>query len=311
MAYSEVDSNNLNAGKPGREDDFKQLNENIKDVEARLNNLESGGARVIIFNSVINVDVNRVGSCQLTLLTAAQFIARYGKKWAFAAGQSLTTKDLGLLYGATMPTLGNAFLRILGGGRSIGSYQSDDTRSHVHDQKFPNVDDTYDRLIETPSNNTGVGGYATVNTAFHGLIGQDSRTNLSYVQTYSTGGTETRPENTMVNLMVREDDIETDGILYFRAPSSLNISSFTISSLEGGDLGNLEVDLLKGGSLSTMSSILNSNISIPYTDGNYVTSSEASFSTNLVSQGEFLRLDLKSIQNGQHRFFVNCYAEVS
>lgn len=92
------------------------------------------------------------------------------------------------------------------------------------------------------------------------------------------------------------------GLLHFRAPSALTISSVVVQLFEKGGIssGTLEVDVKKNTSPDDigMTSIFSAKPSFDFaTAANYDTSS-GTLSTSSLSTGNYLRLDLTSIPSG-------------
>ena len=100
------------------------------------------------------------------------------------------------------------------------------------------------------------------------------------------------------------------GFAYWRAPSAFTLTSATITQVTAGSAGTMEIDIQKGSSVSSMSTVFSTKPSLAYTAGNAATSSNAVFSSASVSANDFLRLDLTSIQTGIGTLIITIYGEV-
>ena len=317
MGFSSIVQANVAAGKPVTTGLFNKVRTNLDDHETRINAVETGGgAKIVLFNEVVNLEYGRVGDIAHSLLTEAEFQKRYGPEWQLIKGQSLSGTDLASLYGGTAPDARGEFLRVLDNGRgfdsgrSIGSGQSHQIGEHSH--KWHDIRSYVGGSRPNLSATVAGGSYVEYGNfdssgnffAYANPLDQDR-----YTDKISVGSTEVRPENTAVNTFIKQNDDVFNYARIFRAPAGMNVISATISSLIAGSSGNLEVDILKGSSLGSMSTMLNSNISLAFGSGNYATSSEGDFSSTALAQNDFLRVDIKSMQVGQNEFYLNLYGE--
>ncbi|MGB0452564.1 MAG: hypothetical protein ACPGJV_02535 [Bacteriovoracaceae bacterium] len=300
MAYSPIDVLLLKAGKAIKESILNQINGNLENHESRINNLSSGGGKVNIFNKIIDLETGRVGTIAHSLLTEAQYLERHGSNWNLIKSQDLTGKDLAALYGSTTaPTSLGRTLRSYNNGSgvnpdntTIGGIQDDQIESHSHTTTVNLVNGGSDgRNLLKGSN------YNTVDTV------------KAMPNTGAVGGNETRGKSLTVNTFIKENDLDFSTMEIMRAYSNMSIVSATVSNLDAGTSGTLSVDLLKGSSLASMSTALNAPMTLDSAAGDNALSAEADFLDNQLSQNEFIKLHLNSVQKHQSRFFVSVYAE--
>jgi hypothetical protein len=105
-----------------------------------------------------------------------------------------------------------------------------------------------------------------------------------------------------------------DGIAYWRAPRKTIVSRAILTAFETGTItGVLEIDITKGSSIDpiTMSTIFTTKPSIDYAlASDYDESTNAVFNAGaLVQEGEYLRLDFKSIPATLDKFQITIIGE--
>jgi len=318
MAYDSINSTNVAAGKPVTTGLMNKVRTNFDDHESRINSVETGGgAKTVIFSEVVNLETARVGEIVWSLLSETEFQKRYGAEWKLIKGQSLSGTDLESFLGPTAPDARGDFLRLKDNGRgrdpqgdsSIGTSRSDILKSHMHYEETTTSNSTGSssaRYADNSDNFINAGADEPITYDGDGVPKTVKRGNRVLY-----GSSETAPKHVLVNAFTKENDTIIDYTRIFRAPAGINIVSATISSLIAGTSGNLEVDILKGSTLGTMATMLNSNISLGFAAGNYATSSEGDFAVNTLAQNDFLRVDIKSTQVNQSEFYLNVYGESS
>lgn len=126
----------------------------------------------------------------------------------------------------------------------------------------------------------------------------------------NTGGLETRPKTITANAFIKINESSWEKALVFKSAYTFNLTSAIINSLLAGDSGTLQIDIKKGTSLNSLATVFSTRPSLDYTAGNYSNSSNADFSTIAVSPGEWLVVDIMSMQHGQNRFHVFVMGEV-
>jgi len=294
MGFLTIPSELIQVGKALKKEIFLKTKDNFDDHETRINAVEAGGGGQVLFNQIVDMQaIARAGEIRHYLLSDSQISDRFSSEdWDLIEGQDVTGKKLETLYGATLPDARGEFLRSLDNGRGVdsgrvmGSYQVDDNKAHTHTTSIPH-------------------GYS-LSSSF-GLTPEHSVSSANHLS--SSTGSESRPKNIAVNTAIKEDEDFTQ-LLIARAPFGMSVTSATIATLDNiGTSGTLEIDLLSGSGLGTVTTMLNSNIAIAQALGANYTSSEASFSDNSLSQGDYIVVDLKGLQVGQSRFFINVYGE--
>jgi hypothetical protein len=304
MAYSSLSSTLIAVAKPTKKEIFTTLKSNQDDHETRIASVESGSAsKIILFNEIIELDRSRTGDVKFSLLTESQYQAKFGVDWELIKGQSISGSDLASLYGATLPDARDRFPRILASsGKTVGQTETSQNKSHTH-----YIQDSGGKQI---AKDTGSGGVnadrldsTNANCWTAGLQGQ-------YIPTLSDGGTEARPDSIILNAFTRKDDYEIDQVRLFKAPYAFTFTSCIITTLVAGSAGTLEVDVLKGTTLGSLTTVFSTKPSVSYSSGNNTSSSNAVFSTTSVSSGDWIQLDITSLQTKQNRFQMYLIGEV-
>lgn len=302
MSYTAIDSTRYEVAKPVKKDLMQDISLNQADHETRITAVEASASSIQVFNQIIDLESNRVGETKFFMLTQAQINARLNSKWVEIDGSSIAGEDLASLYGATLPDGRGRFPRILDSTRSVGDEETNQTEAHTHIQNTRSGTGT-----GIATSDTGLGGsYARMPDTVGG--GDVS----SQISTGSTGsGTETRPDSLVLSAVTKVSETNFEYSAIFRAPSAFALSQLNVSNLIAGSAGTLEVDLLKGSALGSLTSLLTTNLTHSYTTGNYATSANASFASTAIAVNEFIVLDVIGFQSGQDRFFVNCFGTAS
>lgn len=307
MAYDPLNDLEIEVGRPAKKELFDKIQNNSDDHETRISNVELATGKFVIFTGVIDVGFNRVGELKHFLVSSQVDINnRIGPDWVTRIdGSSLAGTDLDSIYtySGSLPNFktNSRFLRYSDTSGYVGTEVASSNKAHIHN-------------LEEISHTTATGtSESKILTAprqdldfFSGYIDVDPAIGRSKTE----GEFEARPECCAVRMGVRVNDRPLNYIKVAQAPANLNIVNCTISNLEAGTSGNLTVDINKGTDIGAVASILNSPLSIAYSAGNYATSVQASFSTSSLLQNDFITLDITSMQAGQTRFAISCYAEV-
>jgi hypothetical protein len=328
MAFTSIPSAWIQAGKNVIKPLFEYIKNNFDDHESRISAFESAGNKIIIFNDMVDFsNAARSGDIRLSFRNGADYHKHARIKEALlmdGSGYSITGTDFAG-YNAnfsTLPDLKNYHLRGKTGVRVTGDIENDQNITHTHgcadsidayhdyNQDIPPVSGrnyyqpTQRRLgddLSTIGGTYSLPGY-----------GYDHRYYIATNRTVTDaqGGTEVRVKNRSVNYYLVGDDADYNYVKIFKAPFDMTIVSARASLLERGNSGTLQLDLLKGTSLSSLSSMLSSSYQMAQASyADYAQGPEASFSSTAVSQNDFIVLRLTSMQYGQSRFFFNCYAE--
>lgn len=103
-----------------------------------------------------------------------------------------------------------------------------------------------------------------------------------------------------------------DQVSLYKAETDFVLTSAKVVVLVAGTAGTLEIDVKKSSTIGgTFTSIFSTRPSLSFSAGSNVESSNAVFSTTTVSAGDYLRLDVTSIQTAQKRFFIHVFGEAS
>lgn len=168
-----------------------------------------GGA----INYVISNASDYVGQLESTMLTEAQFATTKDydytetdltvKKWVLVDGQNITGSDYATLTGLTaLPSArsNGAFPRQAVSEANIGTYESNQNKSHVHQQSFLN-DGSSTQYPARRGTNGGAESYYRQNTGTGFTLNQALL--VGPLNTQSEGGTEARPNAFQVNYFLR------------------------------------------------------------------------------------------------------------
>jgi len=153
---------------------------------------------------VINLgSILPVGTIIHSMLTTTQFTAEYGDNWVLADGRSVTgSKYSAVTSNSTIPDMRGTFLRgkdngvgrNADGDLALGTYTDDKFESHVHQQQYATPGANIPAVAEVASGGS--------HTTIHGTdIGQSS--SGAALNTIATGGNETSPKSTIVNIFIR------------------------------------------------------------------------------------------------------------
>lgn len=160
------------------------------------------------------------------------------------------------------------------------------------------------------SNTTGL----TVNSAATGGTIDNNTTGISVdngsVTVNNSGNDETRPKTITVNAFIKINDSSHVMVKLFKSPFAFNLTGAVLNNLVAGSAGTLQIDVLKGSSPDSLSTIFSTNPSINYSAGNYANSSNVVFSTTTISAGDWIALTVESFQTNQNKFHFSLTGEV-
>ena len=304
MAYSAVSDTLVEVGKSTKREIFTGLNSNQADHETRVSSLETGAAKVIVFDEVIELDRARAGEVKFSFLTEAQFQAKYGVDWVLIDGGSIAGTDLASLYGATLPdaTTTGRFPRILGGALSIGDLQANQNLAHTH-----NLDDSNGIALYTQPGGGGGGSENVLDTN----PAVDPGAGTVILTTETNGGTEARPDSLVLNAFTRKNDYEIDQAKLFKAPFAFNFTSAIVTTLVAGASGTLENDVKIGATLGSLSTVFSTKPSVAQASGANASSSNAVFNSNAVAASDWIQIDITALQVNQHRYHLLILGELT
>lgn len=100
------------------------------------------------------------------------------------------------------------------------------------------------------------------------------------------------------------------GIAVWRAPSTFDLYDAVVTSITAGASGTTEFDIQVGSDLDTMTSVFTTRPSVSFSAGDNISSSNAVFSTFTINEGDFLRLDITSLQSPQYSFHLQVFGEI-
>ncbi len=119
----------------------------------------------------------------------------------------------------------------------------------------------------------------------------------------------------IVNLGQYEQGGDLERVMLFRASRNINITNAQIYVLSSstGSLptgGTLEFDIKVGSDPSSLSTVFNTRPSTTgLTEGSTNASVDFITNGNIINQGQWISLDITSLQTGQSRIFIDFYGE--
>ena len=297
MSYNDFTDAEIEVGKAIKKSLWTKLKDNFTSHESRVTALEGGGsAKLVLFNTIIDVSHPRVGEVKFSLIKqATDFYNLYGPNYDTIRGQSLSGKDLASYYGATAPNFRGRFPRIEGHGPVVGTTEANQNKAHRHTYNEA-YDLTYSSTVGGHTSN-GAGGY-TLDVATGNNTGYD-------------GSTESRPDSGVISAFVNEEDYDLTRISLFKAPYDFNIISAIVTNIDAGTSGTLEMDVLSGSSLGSVTSIFSTKPSVTSAAGDNASSTNAVISNPSVFENNWVRMDCTSLQTQQIRHHFYLLAELA
>lgn len=135
-----------------------------------------------------------VGTIIHSMLTTTQFSAEYGDNWVLMDGRSVTGSKYASVTGkSTIPDVRGTFLRAKGstynpdGDLAVGTYTADKFAAHGH-KNYNNA-------------SNGASGTSQLSVSWTDSLG--SNTTPTFNSMSNTGGNETAPRSTTVNVFIR------------------------------------------------------------------------------------------------------------
>lgn len=102
-----------------------------------------------------------------------------------------------------------------------------------------------------------------------------------------------------------------EGVAHIRVPVNGTLTTAVISTTAAGSSGTTEIDVLKASTIAgTYTTVFSTKPSVT-SAASPGSSSNAVFSTTAITAGEFLRVDLTSLQVGQEPFIITVFGDVS
>lgn len=99
-------------------------------------------------------------------------------------------------------------------------------------------------------------------------------------------------------------------VAIFRAAFTFDLLSAVLTNIEAGTSGTLEIDILTGPDLTSLTSVFSTKPSILFSAGNYAESTNAVFSSTTVNANDYVQLNITSLQSPQKRFHIFVVGEV-
>jgi len=102
-----------------------------------------------------------------------------------------------------------------------------------------------------------------------------------------------------------------DGKDYIRVPYGITVSGVKLFIKKAGVSGTITVDVQRKVGAGAFSSILNSVVASPYTDGDLFVEPDSGIAIASIAAGAFLRIDIDSVQEGATGYDVIIEYEVT
>ena len=283
---------------------------NMDDLDSRIS---SSTSTFVIFNELINQNEERNGSLKWSFESEANFQAENGNGWSLIDGSTGSYKDKDGST-VTIPTAQLHFLMNKGGASvdeesvSISARDTLNPRTKLPNSSFSAVgvgDHTHTAL----TGGGGVsGGGVAIGEAYPNLT---SGAAGAHGHSISGGDAVNRPKSLVANLFIKVKPNTGTKLLIYRASKAITLTTAKVTNLVAGASGTAEIDIKIGSSLSSVSSVFSTKPSVAYTGGDYVTSTNAAFSTTSVSINDFIVLDITNVQDVDPRLFVQLEGESS
>ena len=299
MGFTAINSTETNSGKPVTTSLMNKIRLNMDDLDSRVASL---GGNYVVWNELMNYKVLPQGTMLWSFETEANFKALFGDEWELvdSSTNSWTDEDGNTI---TVADASDRFLMNKGSGAEA-------LRSQIASKtKLPdtNFTATHTHGIATGSGSAGSTTAISTGSSFTGTT--VSQVTESATTTVSGGGdSTTRPNAVVANLFIKTKEETSTRRMVFRASSAMTLNTAKVTQTLAGTTGTLEIDIKKGTSLGSMTTVFSTKPSVLYSAGNYTTSSNAVFSTTAVSANDWLVLEIVSLQDTRAEFHIQVEA---
>lgn len=311
MAYTSISSSLRAVGEPTSKQLFDLIHTNLEDINTRTVALEGATSGVAIFNEIVHLPDVTIGEQKVIYRTESDIQAGddgLGSTWNLTDGTDVTGSDWDTIVGpTTLPDARGRYMRMQDNGASVDpdtgalrTTQADKTAvKGLSVTPVGNHSHPIAAKVSGPSGSNALAGIGPaspfgISTGGGGAHGH----NLS-------GDNETRPVTMIANFFTKTDYNAFEMRRLFRVNAALTISTAEITTLIAGSSGTLEVDILKGSALSSMSSIFTTRPSVAQSSGNYTTSINQSITSGALVANDWVEMRIISLQSGQRNFHLN------
>ena len=318
MAFKQLNNSDIEVGKPTKKSLFKTIKDNFDDHESRLSALSASANKIVMFDEFINLTDLGIGKIVAAEQDEASFQTLNGSGWKLCNGSSAAGTMWATFTGnANVPDYRGEFLRGLDNGRGVdsgrtlGSFQADQMEQHNHgggDHSHP-----FQRVAnsETDINDTSTiewgGAYST------STFTPPSSGNIIANNGGTHNNSENRPRNKAVNYFIKVDHDLTFNLKAREDQTIVAVKGYVIDSNGLPTTGTVEFDILKGSSRDALSSIFSVKPSLSFgsgvSDGDFTDSGTFLPSGADITQGDWIKLDVTSIMNGQTGLYIQVFSE--
>lgn len=293
MTYTAITASETEAGKPVTTSLMNKVRTNLDDLDSRVASL---GGNYIIWNEIINYKSLPQGAMLWSFETEANFQLLYGDEWSLvdSSVSNYIDKDGNSI---SVPNASDRYLMNKGSGAEV-------SRGLLAQRtKLPT-----NPFVHPLPVGTGTGG---VITALDTSSGYSGTSPSLYTSTATGGDSVTRPNSVVANLFIKNSEETTTRRMVFRASSSMTLNTAKITQFEAGPSGTLEVNIKKGATLGTVTTVFSTNPSVIYSAGNNASSSNAVFSDTAVAVNDWIVLEIVSLQNTRSEFHLQVEANAT
>lgn len=153
-----------------------------------------------------------------------------------------------------------------------------------------------------------------INTTL-GVGAVDSHVIPTEVSNTGNSATETRPKNHSVNYFIKGDRDNLDKFVVYKTKQNITITDVRVEVIHQDGYsaptgGTLEIDIRTGSNLASLSSIFNTKPNVTtFAEGDISGTPDIITTREDVDAGQYLVLDITSLQKGQSQIYITVLAE--
>lgn len=299
MVYTAITSTETEAGKPTTTSLMNKVRNNLDDLDSRVASL---GGNFIIWNELMNYKSLPQGSMLWSFETEANFKALFGDEWELVDSGTADWTDED---GNTISVQDASDRYLINKGSGAEALRSQiASKTKLPDTSFTVGSHSHGLPIGSGSGSTS----GLTSSSSYGSTAESLSTGGSGATVTGGGDSVNRPNSVVANLFIKTQEETSTRRLVFRASSAMTLNTAKVTQTIAGQTGTLEIDLLKGSSLGSLTTVFSTKPSVLYSAGNYTTSSNAVFSTTAVSVNDWLVLEIVSLQDTRSEFHLQIEA---
>lgn len=300
MAYSAITTAEVASGKPVTTSLMNKVKDNLDDLDSRVASL---GGNFIIFNELINYKALPQGTLIWSFETEGNFQSLFGTEWELvdSTSNSWTDED-----GNTIATTDVTDRYLLNKGDGVEALRA----QLASKTKAPDTDfNASGAHSHTMTIGTGSGAVVAIDTSasYTGTTAGDA-SGTSTGGAVTGGDSVNRPNSVVGNLFIKTQEETSTRRMVYKASSLMTLNTAKITQTIAGTSGTLEIDILKGSSLGSLTTVFSTKPSVVYSAGNYTTSSNAVISDAAVAVNDWIVLEIVSMQDTRSEFHIQIEA---